>query len=260
MDPEKKTIAAGAGAFVLLMGAGAAFFLLKAPAPPAAVSAPPSAPASAPATAAPAQRSEPLPALEDSDEWVRAKAAGLSADARVKDWLKGPNLLARLAASLNIVAAGRVPADALGFLRPRKKFVPRTQDGRLTVDPKSYARYDALADAFSTIDAQAAGAFFKTARPLIDQAWSGLGEGKGDVVDGVARAARGLLSAPALQDGTEIRPAEKGIVYVYADDALEKLTPAQKQLMRMGPRNQLKIQAKLRALALAVGVPAARLP
>ncbi|MBI3566226.1 MAG: DUF3014 domain-containing protein, partial [Elusimicrobia bacterium] len=196
---------------------------------------------------------------EDSDAWVRAQAAGLSGDARVKDWLKGANLLQRWAAAVNMVSRGGVPQDALSFLRPRRKFVPIEEDGRFFLDPKSYARYDAVADAFASLDAKAAGEFFAAARPLIDAAWAGLGEGRGGVLDGVARAARELLAAPALPDRAELRPSEKGIVFQFVDDALERRSPAQKQLMRMGPRNQRKIQAAARALALAAGVPAEKL-
>jgi hypothetical protein len=257
MESGNKTIFIGGAVFVLLMGAGAWFFIAKAPAPEAVPAVP--APAAAPVTAAPLAPSEPLPALDESDDWVRGKAGGLTADARFKDWLKTSNLLPRWAASVNIVAAGKVPTDALSFLRPRKKFVPQSKDARLFVDSKSYGRYDAVADVFSSIDAPAAATFFKTTRPLIDQAWNSLGEGKGDVLDGVARAAHELLAAPTLPDRAELHPSEKGIVYVYADDALEKRSPAQKQLMRMGPRNQLKIQAKVRELALALGVTAEKL-
>ena len=41
---------------------------------------------------------------------------------------------------------------------------------------------------------------------------------------------------------------------------LESLTNAQKQLLRMGPRNVKLIQAKLREVAVALGIPASRLP
>ena len=44
------------------------------------------------------------------------------------------------------------------------------------------------------------------------------------------------------------------------DPALENLAPAQKQLMRMGPRNTKIIQAKLREIATALGIDANRLP
>src|SRR5438477_361972 len=50
------------------------------------------------------------------------------------------------------------------------------------------------------------------------------------------------------------------IGYGYVDDRLEDLTPAQKQLLRMGPRNVRIIKARLRAIALALGIPPSHLP
>ena len=67
-----------------------------------------------------------------------------------------------------------------------------------------------------------------------------------------------LLSTPAI-DGSE-RLKQKGIGYGYADDRLESLTPAQKQLLRMGPRNARVIKAKLRDIAIALGIPPSHLP
>jgi hypothetical protein len=42
-------------------------------------------------------------------------------------------------------------------------------------------------------------------------------------------------------------------MYEYADRKLEALTPAQKQLLRMGPSNVARIQAKLREVQAALG-------
>lgn len=245
------------GGLLLLFAALAALAGLAAwhffkPAAPAAL---PAAPA--PAAPAPAVSSEPLPALEESDAWTRGKAAGLSTDPRFAEWLKPENLLQRWAAATAIVGDGKVPGDALSFLRPKRKFAVRREGGLAYADPKSWERYDAAADVFASLDAKAAAAFFAAARPLIDQAWAGLGGGPG-ALDGVGRAAKELLAAPSA-DGAALKPAEKGIGWVYADPALEGRSPAQKQLMRMGPRNQAKVQAKVRELALALGVPEASL-
>jgi hypothetical protein len=48
------------------------------------------------------------------------------------------------------------------------------------------------------------------------------------------------------------------VVYEYADPKLEALSPAQKALLRMGPRNVPRVQAKLRELAAALRSPAER--
>ena len=61
-----------------------------------------------------------------------------------------------------------------------------------------------------------------------------------------------------MNDPVRVEP--HGIGYAFADPALEDLAPAQKQLLRMGSRNVRTIQASLRAIASAIGIPAQRLP
>jgi hypothetical protein len=62
-----------------------------------------------------------------------------------------------------------------------------------------------------------------------------------------------------IVDG-QVRLLPKGIGYRFADPNLERLTPAQKQLLRAGPRNVRIVQSALRQLAQALGVPPGRLP
>ncbi len=48
--------------------------------------------------------------------------------------------------------------------------------------------------------------------------------------------------------------------YEFADPDLAELAPAQKQFLRMGPRNMRLVQAKLRAVAPRLGLRASALP
>ena len=56
-------------------------------------------------------------------------------------------------------------------------------------------------------------------------------------------------------DCVELVPAVRS--YHFADPALEALSPAQKQLLRLGPGNARRVQAKLRELAPALGLDVA---
>jgi hypothetical protein len=53
---------------------------------------------------------------------------------------------------------------------------------------------------------------------------------------------------------------KKVITYVYLDPELEGRSGAQKHLIRMGPENTVRIQEKLRDIALAIGTPEGLLP
>ena len=67
-----------------------------------------------------------------------------------------------------------------------------------------------------------------------------------------------LLDTPTIE--TPIRLRRKGVVYRYDDPRLEELTGAQKQLLRMGPRNGLIVKQTLRSLGIALGINPQTLP
>ncbi len=67
-----------------------------------------------------------------------------------------------------------------------------------------------------------------------------------------------LLKVPVVKG--EILLESKVISYAMADPKLEDLSEAQKHLLRMGPENVRKIQAKLREIGLALGIPENKLP
>jgi hypothetical protein len=54
--------------------------------------------------------------------------------------------------------------------------------------------------------------------------------------------------------------AEGVASYKFDREEFEDLTPAQKQLIRMGPRNMRTVQRQLWAIARELGIPSDRLP
>jgi hypothetical protein len=256
MDKDRKAVWIGLGLLAAVIGAGFGLYRYLAPAPPAAPP-PPPAPAAAPAAPAappvpaPAQ---PLPPMADSDAFLRVEASTLSSDPAFAGWLKTADLIPRFAAAAGMIARGKDPRDALSFLAPRRKFAARAAGDGFVLDPRGYARYDAAAGALASIDAAAAAALFRRWKPLFQQAYDALGEKPADVADVALAAARELRAAPVLTGRVALKP--KGLVYAYADESLERLSPAQKQLLRMGPANEKKIQDKLGELVAALAGPA----
>ena len=64
-----------------------------------------------------------------------------------------------------------------------------------------------------------------------------------------------MLLADAGPPRVRFAWSRRGIGYGYADPKLEAMPAAQKQLLRMGPENARAVQAKLREIALALGIP-----
>ena len=211
----------------------------------------PEAPAAAPAGGEAAAAKGPLviPAsqpidLEHSDDVFRQKAQGLSGLPKFADWLKTEDLVRRLAAAVYCIADGTSPRDSLGFMNPRKKFAVKKVKGALFVDPKSYSRYDTVTAVVDSIDARAAGALIKDMNPYFQAASKELGAPPRDFQATLTKAITELLKTPVVERDIPLK--EKVVSFAIAplpDVQLEDLTAAQKHLLRMGPKNTVKIQA-----------------
>jgi hypothetical protein len=245
--------------FAAAAGAAAYFaFVWRRPAAPARTA------AAAPAVTAPS--SPPLggkgdritlPPLDASDTLVRTLVQALTESPAVMAWLPTNGLIRNFTVVVSNIAEGATPAKQLKVLRPAAPPRIATRDGSAYIDPRSYDRYARIADAAASIDAAGAAKLYATLKPRIEDAQRDLGTA--DSFDRtLERAIVALLSTPVVDGSERLKP--KGIGYGYADDRLESLTPAQKQLLRMGPRNVRVIKTKLRDIALALGIPASHLP
>ncbi len=204
---------------------------------------------------APAVKPSGLPSLEESDELVREKAFSLSTDIGVRSWLSSDSLIARFVGGMHRIANGEVPRESLGVFAPRGAFPLKRRQGRAYADPAGGARYAAFVAAVDSIDAPAAAALFIEFEPLLDAAYAELGEKSGSARAAFHAAAAELLATPAVPETAELKPGKKGIVWIYADPKLEALSPAQKQLLRLGPRGRKAVQDKLSAIAAALEKP-----
>jgi len=193
---------------------------------------------------------EPLPPLAESDAFVRERATAASARPELSTWLAGEGLVTRFVAAVDNVANGESPRENLRALGPRGPFQAALRSGRHFVTPRSWSRYDLVASVFGSLDAEACARLHRLLLPLFEEAYGELGRREGHFDDVLARAFRELLRTPVRDGESEVVP---GILsYRFADPELEGLSPAQKQLLRMGPRNARAIQARLRELAAAL--------
>jgi hypothetical protein len=197
-----------------------------------------------------------LPPLDESDMLVRELVKQISSHPSVAAWLATDDLIRSFTIGVTNVTEGKTPARQLPMLRPSSSFRVLERGDDLIIDPRSYERYDALAAAAASMDPEGSARLYATLKPRIDEASRELGNSPFDRT--LERAIVLLLSTP-VPDGP-IRVEPRGVGYGFADPKLEALTGGQKQLLRMGPRNARVVQRSLRAIALALGIPAERLP
>lgn len=247
------------GAVALLIAAAVGAFLVMRPSKEAPVTSSDTAASSragAPATRGalgPAVEPRELPALDLMDPVVREILSGLSSRPELAAWLATDGLVRSLAASVDAVANGIPPTPHLRSLAPAHPFTAQARGTSFVIDPQSYRRYDGIADTVATLDADGLARAYVTLRPRLQDAYRELGYPDGNIDAAVATALARLLATPLPERDVEVQPAP--VLYQFADPRLEKLTGAQKQLLRMGPRNQRIIQDKLRAVSHALGLP-----
>jgi hypothetical protein len=200
-----------------------------------------------------------VPPLDQTDPLVRDLVKQITSHPRVAAWLTTQGLIRNFVAVVSIIAEGKTPAGQLRVLHPSAGFHVIERAGEMYIDPRSYERYDALAAAAASIDPAGAARLYATLKPRIEEAYRDLGMPDTSFDRTLEHAIVLLLQTPIIDDPVRAAP-QGGVGYGFAAPDLEALPSAQKQLLRMGPRNVRTIQSSLRAIALALGVPPARLP
>jgi hypothetical protein len=263
MRPSVRPIGLWIAVTALALAAGGAFYVAFGRRPrPVSTAVVVAAPT--PAAKQPAQplggRSErvSLPALDASDTFVKTLVQALSESPAVMTWLSTKGLIRNFTVVVANIADGVTPAAHLKVLRPSGSF--RTIEGNRHsfVDPRGYGRYSTIADAIASVDPARAAKLYATLKPRIEEAHRELGSPDASFDRTLERAIVVLLKTPIVTDAIRLKP--KGIGYAFADVRLESLTAAQKQLLRMGPRNVRIVKERLRWIAMALGIPPDHLP
>jgi len=115
------------------------------------------------------------------------------------------------------------------------------------IEQKSYERYDVVTNILVSIDTKRAVEFYILLRPLFQQAYDELGYPEGKFEDVIFKSIGRLLETPAIDE--PIRVIQPVVMYEYEDVRLEMLSPVQKQMIRMGPKNTRAIKRKLSEIA-----------
>lgn len=234
-------IVAGLG---LLVGGGAAWWWTRtdrAPAPPVATNATEAVLADAKDTA------PTLPPLGQMDTFLRALLGTLSAHPDFARWLATDDLIRQLANGIDRISRGQSPAADLQVLHPTGDFAVAQRRTVVTMTPGSMQRFDRFAALVDSLEARGVVEAYRTIHPRLDEAYRALGRTDGRIDDAVDAALQLLIETPIPSEPVTLVPG-KGATYAFRDPELERLTPIQKQLLRMGPDNMRRIQARLRAI------------
>lgn len=197
-----------------------------------------------------------LPPLDMTDALVRDLVRALSSHPKVAAWLATDGLIRNFVHSVDDIANGRSPAVRNRVLRPATPFPVVEAEGFVVLDVRGYNRYNDLAAAVASVNPKGAATLYSQLKPRLQEAYEELGYSIS--FDRALEAAIvRLLKTPVVEG--DLALIRRGALYAYNDPRLEGLTAADKQFMRMGPRNVRTIQRTLREIGRALGIPDERL-
>jgi len=201
-----------------------------------------------------------IPALDQSDDFVRQMLKNLSPHGKLGEWLRIKNIIRVFVAAIDNIANGKSPRPQLGFLSSGQAFQVTEKGDRIYLDPKGYERFDIITDAIVSFSSSRTVQVYQKLKPLFQEAYRELGYPQKDFHATFIQAMKKILDTPIVEREVLLREEGKGLNYVFIDDGLENMSEVQKHLLRMGPKNTRKIQQKVREIALALGVPETQLP
>lgn len=194
----------------------------------------------------PVPEAPPLPALDESDGFAAEQLATLVGADTVASWFLTDGLVRRIAVTVDNLPREKVAMRQRPLKPIDTPFAASGEEGARTLGPDNYARYTPWVRVVEGLDPDAVAAFYVRLYPLFQQAYVELGHLDGYFNDRVVEVIDHLLAAPSPEGPIGlVRP---GVMYQFADPALEALSAGQKFLIRMGPDNAARVKAQLRAL------------
>ena len=187
-----------------------------------------------------------LPALNQSDAFVREQTLDAFKGLSISDVLLNKNLARQFVVFVDNLAHGELARKASPLIGPKQSFDALDVTNKTYLDPDSYHRYDMYADLLETMNTDAVVKTYKLLLPILSDAFAELGYEDVTFNQRVKAAIKEMLNAPIIEQPIELTSIS--VNYKFKDSDLENLPDAQKLMIRMGPENTRKVKAALRTV------------
>ena len=194
----------------------------------------------------PAPQPEPLPSLDNSDEFVRGTLLDISDRSAHQNWLKSDNLIRRVTAITDGLSRGQLLQKFMPLVSPQKTFEVEKHGNSITISRDNYQRYNTLVDELIAIEPQQLATTIQLMQPLMENAFAEQGYPDRTFKGALQEAIDELLATPSYENPPEL--LLESVHYTFKDAELEALSEVQKQLIRSGPDNTKKLQFYLQRL------------
>ncbi|MBW8192332.1 DUF3014 domain-containing protein [Neiella marina] len=175
--------------------------------------------------------------LEALQQKIVSKSIGLLVDEA---------LIEHFVASVDALSRGQITYNLLPVERPVGRYKVIEAEGKLYGSTANIARYQPYLDLMTAMPREHWLAFYQHVYPLLQQAYEQLGYPDQAFHGVFLQAIERLLATP--KPGPSIELEQPHVMYEYADEALQNLTPADKLMTRLGPNLNGKVRLLLSGL------------
>lgn len=193
----------------------------------------------------------PLPALDDSDEFLRLELSDLYGQ-EFAALLAESRVIERIVATVDNLPRRHVAERMRPVAALSDPFVAEQtgNEDEYILSDEGFHRYDALIDMLSSVDTGSIVSIYRRYYPLFQDAYAELGYPDGYFNDRLVEVIDHLLAAPRREGPIYLRRTH--VLYEFANPDLEELSSGRKLLLRMGPENADAVKARLAELRAAI--------
>lgn len=190
---------------------------------------------------------EVIPDLAESDGSLLKVMSSFVEVARVRSLFYVEQIINRFVATVDNLSSRNLNGKQL-LTRPVKNefLVKRDKNGKIYIHEKNAKRYELYVDFLESMDLNKLVTVYIHFYPLFQQAYEELGFPGRYFNDRLIYTIDHLLETPVVEGPIELK--QPAVVYVYADNNLEKLSAGQRILLRMGSENANRVKAVLQNL------------
>lgn len=192
--------------------------------------------------------------LVDSDSAVRRQFAYVSDTPFYKALWRPNNLLQRWVTFTFGLSKGQVMRQVVSLKTPKASFPVRRVGTRYFLDESGFDRYDTYMKTLSLVSPATWAENFHYFRPLLEKVFGQMGYDENDFDNTVTKALHEIITAEIPSGALELKAPSA--MYVFVNEDIERMTPLQKQMIRMGPAHAKVLQdyaQKVRAELLKGG-------
>lgn len=185
-----------------------------------------------------------LPSLNESDTFVQEQLATMETGTSLLRYLAPEDLIRKFVVFAENTAQGNLPQLEYPVQRITESMAIETLDDNLFVmEPSSYNRFNAMIDTFVAVDVDRGMFMYRMMLPLFQDAYAEIGYRDRSFTPVVIAAIDHIVNTELPEGPFQL--VKPTVMYLYAEQEIEEMTPVQKQLIRLGPDNTRKLQTKL---------------